>query len=363
MKIDSMFFKVGTALPFIELKRKHEYKLFLFYSPCKTKPFLGKNLVAPAAHETVYTPENAALATLPSCWSKVASGARRFMASARYAASYAVRFKRWASAYCAALSTAQRVRRRSERSCRARFAAFSRPALDFFSATLTISWSSRSGANSLTQTISPTTVFGTANYGYDALDNLTSVNVTGGSQTRNHTYTYDTTKRLTQIKQGTTVVANLTYDVQGNLASKGPSGAVQNYTFDLGNRLRSVPNKETGYEYDGHGRRVYANTVGSGHILSQYAIDGKLLYQENHKLGKRIDYIYLGTRLVAQRERPLATSTATLKYQHTDALGSPIAVTNPSKVTIETSEYEPYGQLVNKPCSTARATPATPRTP
>ena len=97
------------------------------------------------------------------------------------------------------------------------------------------------------------------------------------------------------------MVANLTYDFQGNLASKGPSGAVQNYTFDLGNRLRSVPNKETGYEYDGHGRRVYANTVGSGHILSQYAIDGKLLYQENHKLGKRIDYIYLGTRLVAQR--------------------------------------------------------------
>ncbi len=145
------------------------------------------------------------------------------------------------------------------------------------------------------------------------------------------------------------MVANLTYDFQGNLASKGPSGAVQNYTFDLGNRLRSVPNKETGYEYDGHGRRVYANTVGSGHILSQYAIDGKLLYQENHKLGKRIDYIYLGTRLVAQRERPLASSTATLKYQHTDALGSPLAVTNPSKVTIETSEYEPYGQLVNKP--------------
>ncbi|KAA9132078.1 RHS repeat-associated core domain-containing protein [Marinihelvus fidelis] len=205
------------------------------------------------------------------------------------------------------------------------------------------------GLDRLTQTISPTTVFGTASFGYDVLDNLTSVNVTGGSHVRNHAYTYDTTKRLTQIRQGTTVVANLTYDVQGNLASKGPSGAVQNYSFDLGNRLRSVPNKETGYEYDGHGRRVYANTVGSAHILSQYAIDGKLLYQENHKLGERIDYIYLGTRLVAQRERPLATSTATLKYQHTDALGSPLVVTNPSKATIETSEYEPYGQLVNKP--------------
>ncbi|MCR4307481.1 MAG: RHS repeat-associated core domain-containing protein, partial [Candidatus Berkelbacteria bacterium] len=33
----------------------------------------------------------------------------------------------------------------------------------------------------------------------------------------------------------------------------------------------------------------------------------------------------------------------------TDALGSPIAVTDAAKVAIESSEYEPFGQLVNKP--------------
>ena len=144
---------------------------------------------------------------------------------------------------------------------------------------------------------------------------------------------------------GGAVVANLTYDVQGNLASKGG----QAYQFDLGNRLRSVPGQETGYEYDGYGRRVFAQTVGSGQVLSQYGNDGKLLYQNDARHGRRTDYVYLGNRLVAYRERPLSSSTATVKYQHVDALGTPIAVTNAAKATIETGEYEPYGRLVNKP--------------
>ena len=191
-------------------------------------------------------------------------------------------------------------------------------------------------------------MFGTASYGYDVLENLNTVHVSGGSQARNHTYAYDpATRRLSQVTNtvGGAVVANLAYDVQGNLASKGS----QAYQFDLGNRLRSVPGQETGYEYDGHGRRVFAQTVGSGQVLSQYGNDGKLLYQNDARHGRRTDYVYLGNRLVAYRERPLSSSTATVKYQHVDALGTPIAVTNAAKATIETGEYEPYGRLVNKP--------------
>jgi RHS repeat-associated protein len=40
---------------------------------------------------------------------------------------------------------------------------------------------------------------------------------------------------------------------------------------------------------------------------------------------------------------------ATVEYIHTDALGTPVAVTNTTGVVIERSEYEPYGQLVNRP--------------
>jgi len=38
----------------------------------------------------------------------------------------------------------------------------------------------------------------------------------------------------------------------------------------------------------------------------------------------------------------------TVKYQHTDALGSPIKVTGAAGSTVESSEYEPYGHLANR---------------
>ena len=40
--------------------------------------------------------------------------------------------------------------------------------------------------------------------------------------------------------------------------------------------------------------------------------------------------------------------TAT-KYQHTDALGSPVAVTNAAGTVIERNDYEPYGAVIGKP--------------
>jgi RHS repeat-associated protein len=36
-------------------------------------------------------------------------------------------------------------------------------------------------------------------------------------------------------------------------------------------------------------------------------------------------------------------------YQHTDALGSPVAKTNTGRTVIQRSEYEPYGKLLNRP--------------
>ena len=37
-----------------------------------------------------------------------------------------------------------------------------------------------------------------------------------------------------------------------------------------------------------------------------------------------------------------------MSYVHTDALGSPIAKTNSAGAVIDTSEYEPYGLLLNR---------------
>lgn len=44
----------------------------------------------------------------------------------------------------------------------------------------------------------------------------------------------------------------------------------------------------------------------------------------------------------------LPAHALTVEYIHTDALGTPVAVTNSAGVVIERSEYEPYGQLLNR---------------
>lgn len=57
------------------------------------------------------------------------------------------------------------------------------------------------------------------------------------------------------------------------------------------------------------------------------------------------EYIQLNGSLLAIRERDVATNLYTWKYQHNDALGSPVAVTNSSgnEIEIERTKYEPYG--------------------
>lgn len=181
--------------------------------------------------------------------------------------------------------------------------------------------------------------FGVANYSYNVLDNLTSMKVTGGSHVRDHTYHYDASNRLTSVTNsasGATVVG-LQYDSQGNLSNKNGQG----YTFDFGNRLRTADSLVS-YYYDGHGRRV-RDVTAAGSKYSQYSQGGQLMYANDVRQGVGTQYVYLNGSLVAFRE-----STGTVKYQHTDALGTPIAVTDAAKAIVQKSEYEPYGQLVNR---------------
>lgn len=152
----------------------------------------------------------------------------------------------------------------------------------------------------LTGTTSP--MFSPATYTYDVLDNLASVKVAG----RNHTYHYDNSQRLTNVRDAVSgaAVIGLGYDAQGNLANK--NGV--DYTFDHGNRLRAVEARES-YRYDGHGRRVQATTPAGAAIYSLYGHDGVLRYQEDYRQGEATNYIYLGGSLVAEVGNPTQTTT------------------------------------------------------
>ena len=208
----------------------------------------------------------------------------------------------------------------------------------------------------LTSTTSP--MFGTASYVYDTLDNLKQVNVSGGTGARNHYYCYNAANQLNFVRSGSNcssspAVINISYDVQGNLLQKtGTTGGT--YTFDFGNRLRTVvapsaPTQTYNYRYDADGRRVRHDVAGGSLKYSYYAKDGRVLWQRDEPNAKRISNIYLAGSLIAEYVRPIGAGTTAISYLHTDALGSPIAKTNSSGTVIETSEYEPYGDLLNRP--------------
>lgn len=195
------------------------------------------------------------------------------------------------------------------------------------------------------------TMFGSSAYTYDVLENLTRVTVgaTSNLAARDHYYCYDSKWQLTNVKTGGCTgasVIGLSYDLQGNLANRNGT----THTFDYGNRLRIAHYAGAtveSYRYDVHGRRVRSWSSG-GSLRSVYSNAGELLYQRNDRTGKATDYIMLNGDLVATIERPLAGGAATVTYQHTDALGSPVAVTNASRTVIESSEYEPFGRVGNR---------------
>jgi RHS repeat-associated protein len=179
---------------------------------------------------------------------------------------------------------------------------------------------------------------------YDAVDNMTSWKLAGVKDYA--TYVYDGRNQLGLIRDsGGAAIVGFGYDDRGNLNNKNGQG----YQFDYGNRLRAVTGKEH-YRYDGHGRRVLAWNVASTHsILSMYSNAGQIMYGEDYQNGKNSENIYLAGSVIAIRELSHAANSHSTKFQHTDALGSPVAVTNQAGTVIERNDYEPYGAVIGKP--------------
>ncbi|MDR3445449.1 MULTISPECIES: RHS repeat-associated core domain-containing protein [unclassified Dyella] len=178
---------------------------------------------------------------------------------------------------------------------------------------------------------------------YDPLDNLRGWQLSGVKDYAN--YNYDGRNRLTSIQNsGGAALVALGYDAQGNLASKNSVL----YQFDVGNRLRSVPGIES-YRYDGEGRRIQSEVPILGSKLSFYGKDGRLIFGQDQWRQINTSYVYLGKHLLATVESNYTTHANQVKFQHTDALGSPVAVTDATGKVIERTNWEPYGVALSKP--------------
>lgn len=207
------------------------------------------------------------------------------------------------------------------------------------------------GLDRLLTTASP--MFGgtdqTHRYTYDALDNLKSWKLAGVKDYAD--YVYDAQNRLTNIRNtANATVVGLGYDLQGNVINKNGQG----YDFDYGNRLRTVSSKES-YRYDGLGRRVQTTaTDGSKTTLWQYTQAGQMLFSSdwegaNNANQKTHENVYLAGSIVATIDHDWPSNAViAMKYQHTDALGSPVAVTNAAGTVTERNDYEPYGAVIGK---------------
>ena len=172
--------------------------------------------------------------------------------------------------------------------------------------------------------------WGAGSFNYDALDNLRSSTVGG----RSLEHVIDTaTNRLIGLS-GTQNMA-IGYDANGNVSARGSQG----FGFDLGNRLITAVGKAS-YAYDGHGRRNLSWFSDGTYRHDAYTQDGKLrLWWKLGQGAKR--FAYLGDKLIAE-----TTEFGVTTYNHTDALGSPVAKTNGSGVVTERTRYEPYGATV-----------------
>ena len=176
-----------------------------------------------------------------------------------------------------------------------------------------------------------------ANYSYDPLDNLRS-NQLGASLL---TYSYDSSNRLTQLSSGVGSQWSVSHDVRGNITANALRN--QAYEFDLAHRLNAVTGKES-YLYDGNGRRARTLNLQTGTIeYFGYGADGRLLQDWSNRRQVRNGYIYLGNTLVGLYVVDLTNNSNSAKYQHTDALGSPVVTTNASKTVLSRMSYTPYG--------------------
>jgi RHS repeat-associated protein len=175
-------------------------------------------------------------------------------------------------------------------------------------------------------------MFGTANYAYDAIDNITGSSVTLGAFARSLTHYYDaTTNRLASLSGTAALSFTYGYDSQGNITQRGG----QTYSFDIANRMKSAPGRAT-YSYDGWNRRV--SVVGNDGLdrLQVYAQDGKILFA-GPTTATKTKYVYLNNHVVAE------VVAATPTYLHTDGLGSPVARTDAATAIQSRTRYEPFG--------------------
>ncbi len=180
-------------------------------------------------------------------------------------------------------------------------------------------------------------------FGYDPNGNITSildtVNPPGGEiLDPPGTYSYQTgTNKLTQIS-GTPPI-DFGYDANANITSE----TGWTYIYDLSNQLIRVLQGTTQvaeYTYNGAGQRIKKVTQTEARIF-HYDLSGRLIAETNQTGQMLAEYVYLGDQLLAMIKPGEA-----VYYFHNDHLGTPQVLTDDSQAVAWKAVYTPFGDAV-----------------
>ena len=182
---------------------------------------------------------------------------------------------------------------------------------------------------------------GNAVFSYDVLDNITRLDQ--GARTIRHQYAA-ATNRLASVRNAAgSTLFTVAHDARGNQTSRTTGALVDTFTFDKANRLTAsnVGGVAATYRYDGLGRRMQ-HVEAAVPSYFQYSQAGQLLFSQDGT--NRFNHIHLSGSLVAKRGVPYSGGPATTRYQHTDALGSPVAETDEVGALIGRERMTAYGE-------------------
>jgi len=184
-----------------------------------------------------------------------------------------------------------------------------------------------------------TTVVGDLTYEYDKAGNRNKV---GGSFARTGIpESFASASYNMGNQQQTFADKTLTYDNNGNLTSITDSNGTTLYSWNPRNQLvgTSGPNVNASFIYDGLGRREAKTSNGS---LTEFLYDGVNPVQETSGAAILANILTgLGMDEFLTRTDVVAGTTSNFL---TDALGSPVAVTDNAGVVQTEYTYEPFGR-------------------
>jgi RHS repeat-associated protein len=193
------------------------------------------------------------------------------------------------------------------------------------------------GYDQLDRLVSFATDWGASTYTYDPLDNIRTSSVAG--RYLNHNID-PATNRLSSLSGSQSI--SMQYDANGNLTQRAGNG----YRFDIGNRMTEAVGKASRYVYDAEGRRSFIYYADGNVGASAYSQDGKVMFTGG-RYGTNY-FIHLGGKQIAQHHVTNGTGTPTIRYIHTDGLGSPMlrSDANGNLISGSRTRYEPYGRII-----------------